>query len=318
MEMRPGIHRVEWSLVGRPAYSYLFVGERVLLIDSGLASTPEESLLPYMSSHGIDPERVEFVLSTHSDMDHTGGNAAATALFPRALLMCHELDRPMVEDLERLVVGRYEEFLPDHGVVDPPETLEWYRTNARHAPVGLALSGGEVLRLSKDWTVELVHTPGHTRGSISVWDAAHGVAVIGDAVLGVAVPGNNGPAMPPTYRYVDAYEATIRALQTRSPEVLLTAHYPVMGETETQDFLAMSLGYCQQVEAVLVKELGSAPGAITLAELIERLGPGLGAWPEASSYLLAFPFVGHLERLVATGRALARRVDGRMAWEMAT
>jgi glyoxylase-like metal-dependent hydrolase (beta-lactamase superfamily II) len=317
MEIRPGIHRVEWPIGGRPAYSYLFVGERVLLVDTGLASTPEEWLLPYMSSHGIDPQRVDFVLSTHSDMDHTGGNAKAAALFPRALLMCNELDRPMVEDLERMIVGRYGEFLPDHGVGDPPETLDWYRANARHAPVGLGLTGGEVLRLSNDWTVELVHTPGHTHGSTSVWDAAHGVAVIGDAVLGVAVPGDDGPAEPPTYRYVDAYEATIRALQALSPELLLAAHFPVMEGPEVQDFLAGSLAYCQRVEAALLSELAASGRATTLSELLDRLGPGLGAWPEAAGYQLAYPFVGHMERLVATGRVVAQRVDGRVAWGLA-
>lgn len=316
MEVRPGVHRIEWPIGGRPAFSYLFVGERTLLVDTGLSSTPQEWLLPYMADHEIDPQRIDFVLSTHSDMDHTGGNAAAAVLFPRALLMCNELDRPMVEDLERMITGRYGEYLRDHGVGDPPEVVEWYRANARHAPVGLGLTGGEVLRLSGGWTVELIHTPGHTRGSMSVWDAAHGVAVIGDAVLGLATPGDDGPAEPPTYRYVDAYEGTIRALQALSPEVLLAAHFPVMEGPQVQEFLATSLAYCQRVEAALLGELAAAGRATTLAELIKRLGPGLGAWPEEAGYLLAFPFVGHLERLVASGRVSAGRVDGRVAWSL--
>jgi hypothetical protein len=46
---------------------------------------------------------------------------------------------------------------------------------------------------------------------------------------------------------------------------------------------------------------------------IERFGRRLRARREVTGYGLAGFFVGHLERSVATGRAFARRVDGRVA-----
>lgn len=300
-EVAPGIHRIEFPFAGRLACCYALVGEHVLVVDTGIAGTPADHILPYLEAAGIDPERIRYILASHADLDHTGGNGPLLEAAPNALLLCHELDRPMIEDADRLFHDRYDEFRDAHGIAESEATLAWVRENARHVPVDVALAGGERLRLGPGRDVELLHTPGHSRGHLSVLDREAGAAVIADAALCDGIPLLDGaPGVPPTYRYVDTYLATIALLEGCGADLLLTAHYPVMRGAEARSFLAASRAYVARVEGV-VRELLEEAGALSTEQLIAAAGPRLGDWPEASYAQLVFPLAGHLERLAAFG-----------------
>jgi glyoxylase-like metal-dependent hydrolase (beta-lactamase superfamily II) len=300
-EVAPGLHRIEFPFAGRLACCYALVDERVLVIDTGIAGTPAEHVLPYLETAGVDPARITYVLATHADLDHTGGNGALLEAAPDALLLCHELDRAMIEDADRLFHDRYDEFGREHGIVESEATLAWVRDNASHVPVDIVLAGGEALRLGPDRVVDLPHTPGHSRGHVSAIDRRNRAAVIADAALSDGLPLLDGaPGVPPTYRFVDTYLATISLLEHLDAELLLTAHYPVMRGDEGREFLAGSRAYVARVDAV-VRELLQAGEAQSTSELIAAAGPRLGEWPEASYGQLVFPIAGHLERLRAFG-----------------
>jgi glyoxylase-like metal-dependent hydrolase (beta-lactamase superfamily II) len=300
-EVAPGIHRIEFPFAGRLASCYVLAGDHVLVVDTGIAGTPAEHILPYLARAGIDPERIRYLLASHADLDHTGGNGALLEAAPNALLVCHELDRPMIEDADRLFHDRYDEFQEAHGISESQDTLSWVRENARHVPVDIALAGGERLRLGPDHVVDVLHTPGHSRGHVSVIDRRNGAAVIADAALSDGIPLLDGsPGVPPTYRFVDTYLATIALLEHAGAELLLTAHYPVMRGDEARGFLAGSRAYVERVEGVL-RDLLQEGGALSTGELIAAAGPRLGEWPEASYGQLVFPLAGHLERLASFG-----------------
>jgi glyoxylase-like metal-dependent hydrolase (beta-lactamase superfamily II) len=273
VEVAPGIHRLEAPLGERYVALYLIDGdEAVLLVDTGVAGSPAEVL------GGVDADRIRYVLVSHADFDHTGGNAAVRELCPEAIFCCHDLDRPLVEDLEALLYRRYGEAIADHGIDDGDEARASIRLNARH---------------------------------VTVWDPAARVAVIADAVLWNAVLGVSGePLFPPTYRYVDTYVATIQRLQGIPIETLLTSHYPVYRGDEVDAFLAESRAFVDRVEAAVREELSAAAGPSTLRELCDRLGPRLGSWAAEATATLWFPLLGHLERLAAFGLVSTGRKDG--------
>jgi len=131
-------------------------------------------------------------------------------------------------------------------------------------------------------------------------------------VLGDAVPHADGrPAFPPTYRYVDSYLASIGRCESLRPELLLTAHYPTMDADAAGDFLARSRAFVEKTDAVVLGELDTAgAGGLSLRELLTKANPRLGSWPaEGTEVALAFPVVGHLERLLANGRALGWQAE---------
>lgn len=302
MEVIDGIHRIEASLGNRVNCVYLFVGEdRSVLVDTGTAEVPESVLLPYLDEQGIDPKRLEFAVVTHSDVDHMGGNAALKDSLPEVRVVCHEQDRAMIENVELLISDRYGEWADDHGIVDPPELKDFYRQMATAAPVDLTVVGGESIRLGEGWRVEVLHTPGHSPGSISVYDPRSGTAVIGDGVLYDAILTTDGqPAFPPTYRNVDPYLQTIDKLQALGLSRLLTSHYPPYAGDDVAKFLTTSREFVETLDRATIEAL--AHGEHTLVELTAAIGPRVGKWGDDGHGLLAFPLTGHLERLEQSGR----------------
>jgi glyoxylase-like metal-dependent hydrolase (beta-lactamase superfamily II) len=315
LEVGQGIHRIETPLGERINCLYLFAGTEVaLLFDTGIDPTVREALPAYLETVGYEPERIRYVVNSHCDWDHTGGNGAVRELAPDALIMCHELDRPRIEDLDLLIDQRYGEFRDDHGFDEPEETKRFIHDNARVVPVDVALRGGEFVHLGDGWHVEVLHTPGHSWGHLSIHDARSHTVAIGDATLWNAVLFADGsPAFPPTYRYVDTYVATIHRFQGMALDLLLTSHYPIYADAQVGEFLAESRAYVDRVDAALRESLRDAPH--TMRELTERLGDDLGGWPKEAHDYLVHPFGGHLERFEQYGAVeLERGDDGRIVY----
>jgi glyoxylase-like metal-dependent hydrolase (beta-lactamase superfamily II) len=314
-EVAAGIHRIEAPLGDRYVCLYLLCGDDcALLVDTGIDSSPGELVL-YTDEIGFDRGRIRYVLTSHADFDHSGGNGAVRELCPEAVFLCHQLDRRLIEDVEALIDLRYGEFLADHGIDDGDTVREFIRQHSRHIPIDIGLSGGERLRLGSSWDVEVLHTPGHSRGHLSIWDPRSRSAVIADAALWHCVPTASGePAFPPTYRYLDTYLASIQRLQGMPIETLLTSHYPVYRADAVAAFLGESRAFAERVETALRTELANASEPRTLRELCRTLSPQLGDWEDSASTSLAYPLLGHLERFESYGLASTERRDGLLAW----
>ncbi len=172
MEIAPGIHRIKCKFgENRMVYVHLLVGENAsLLLDTGCAHNPEQDILPYMRQIGFDPKRLTYILISHSDLDHQGGNAPMKAAARQAILMGHNLDRPWLESTEALIQGRYSQFEADHGIGYGDAGKAGIRAMTLSVPLDMTLEGGEVFRLSAGWSVTAVHTPGHTWGHLAVFD----------------------------------------------------------------------------------------------------------------------------------------------------
>ena len=218
MNVAPGIERVDAPLGERYIAAYILRGaDTCLVVDTGLDCTARSTLIPAFQSAQVDLERVRYVLSTHSDFDHTGGNAAVREQAPNAMFLAGHADRDQVEDVEALLTQRYGEFR-SHGFDESEESKRHILDSTRLTWVDMTVHGGEVLRLEDDWHVEVVHTPGHTWGSVSIFDPRSEALIVGDAVLGDSVRKLDGsPAFPPTYRYLDSYLATIQQLRAMRP-----------------------------------------------------------------------------------------------------
>jgi len=311
MEVADGIHRVETPLGDRVNCVYLFAGTRwALLFDTAIGPAVASHVEPYLAAAGVEPARIRYVVNSHCDWDHHGGNGAVRDLAPAAVLCCHELDRPLVEDADLLFARRYDELAAD-GISEPATTRAFVAANTRQVPIDLGLSGGERFFLGSGWAVDLLHTPGHSRGHVSIHDPRSRTAVVGDAVLGSAVLLADGsPAFPPTYRYVDTYLGTVQRLQAMGLDQLLTAHYPVYGGPDAAEFLADTRAFADRAEAALRKELAAAGGPVTMTALTERLGPRLGRWPGEANQFLSQPLLGHLERLERHGLVDRARANG--------
>jgi len=318
MQVAPGIHRIEAPLGDRFVAIYLLVGDEcALLLDTGLDHMPAEYIAPYLDQIGVPAAKIRYVINSHADFDHTAGNASAKALAPQAIFLCHALDRAMVEDIEVMIRDRYGEFAFDHGIDESDAAKQLIRDSSRHVPIDMALCGGEQIRLGADWPIEVLHTPGHSRGHLSLYDRRSATLIICDATLGNAVLRKDGkPAFPPTYRFVDTYVATMQRFAGMQPKQLLTSHYPIYTGAGVAEFLAESRAYVERVDHALLQTIGDAATPPTMRELTEQLGPVLGEWPTAASIYLVNPFQGHLERLVQYGWVSTSRRAGWLTYQL--
>jgi glyoxylase-like metal-dependent hydrolase (beta-lactamase superfamily II) len=281
VEVAPGIHRIESPLGARFMAQYVLAGEaRTVLVDTGMTDTPAGVIRPYLESVGLGLEAIDDVLTSHPDNDHIGGNRALRDLHPRARFACHELDRRWVESNAALVAENYL-WHEAYGFDEPDEAgrAELLASCGGDAPVDTGLRGGETIRLGDNWRVEVLHLPGHTFGHLGIWDERSRAAVVIDAVLERGIYGRDGSLLiPPRVYDLTAYRETIRRLRALDPDLLLTAHYPVLDGSAARDFLDRSLAFTHEVEAAVREEL--AAGTTELWPLTRALDERFGPYPE--------------------------------------
>ncbi|MET9514276.1 MBL fold metallo-hydrolase [Streptomyces sp. NPDC002994] len=150
-------------------------GDELTLIDAGnkdAAPDIEEAI----RSLGLRPENIRRIVLTHCHRDHVG---AAQELAERygAEIVAHRLDAPVIrgeQPVPEPVLLDWERPLYAHGLTVPPAPAT--RVD-REAEDGDLLGFGDGARV--------VHSPGHTDGSIAVHLPHHGVLFTGDCVAGV-------------------------------------------------------------------------------------------------------------------------------------
>ncbi len=297
MEVAPGIYRIESVLGPRPFSQYLVRDERSLLVDTGVKETPAEVILPFLD--GLQPD---FVLNSHADVDHFGGNAAIREAAPNALFLAHELDVPWIESADTIMRERYG-WYEEYGLAYEPDVFDWLR-NAMgpDVPVDVQVKGGERIRLGPQLTVEIINLPGHTPGHVGVWESSSRTAIVIDAVMARGLLDMEGNVIhPPPYFDVADYLGAARTLQGLRPERLLTAHYDVLEGDAVDRFLAETVAFVEEAGLLVEQALGEA-GELTLPQALaigdERLGPFTSMPNELAGSLRA-----HLRELVRQGRA---------------
>ena len=169
-------------------------------------------------------------VATHTHGDHVGGmHEFADRAVHRA--EARALDRTGLAVLDPGVFG--EEVLGpyrDAGydipalLVDavPPGGLDGALLEIAPAPATRVLDDGDVIDLG-DRAFEVLHLPGHSPGSIGLWEAASGILFSGDAVY-------DGPLLDELEGSdVAAYVATMRRLRDLPVTVVHGGHEPSFG-----------------------------------------------------------------------------------------
>jgi glyoxylase-like metal-dependent hydrolase (beta-lactamase superfamily II) len=310
-----GIYPLAEPLDGRRLALVLIVGERgAVLVDTGVAQTPERLVFPALAELGLTPADIRFIVITHSDVDHSGGLGAMLAAAPEATAIAHRLDVRWIEDVELLIDERYRGFRHAHEIDQDEQSMQWTRNSDSRGVVHLGVAGGETLRLDGLRELELVHVPGHSRGHLAVIDAATGTALIGDAVFGGVTPALDGSGLfAPGYYDPAAYRRTVARLQELAPRRLVGAHYPILEGEQAEVFLAESAAFCARLEAAVLEALESSPRRQTTRAVIGAVAPAIRAWPPEADLSLSAAVVGHLEDL--RQRGLAELVPGSpVAW----
>jgi len=197
--------------------------DRDLLFDSGMGVVSLTAEVPWLAGRPV------LAVASHAHFDHVGNHHefAERACHPAE---AHILAEPRAEWnlADRFAVVEMFERLPPGGYVQAA-----YRV--RPAPVTRLVEAGDVIDLG-DRVFEVMHVPGHSPGSIALWEAATGVLFSGDAVY-------DGPLVDDAYHSDrDAYQGSLRTMRALPVTVVHGGHFASFGRerfvTLIDDYLA--------------------------------------------------------------------------------
>ncbi|HLZ91662.1 MAG TPA: MBL fold metallo-hydrolase [Candidatus Acidoferrum sp.] len=211
---------LDTNWVGRShsiAAALLESGDHRAIIDPGPEST-YATLREILHSRGLSVDQLNAVLLTHIHLDHAGASGSLVRDNPRLTVYVHTLGASHMLDPSRLLASAAR-LWPDNLHQLFGETLPVPKENLR------ILEGGEILTLGAR-KLEVAYTPGHASHHISYFDAAEGVAFVGDTT-GIRI--DNGPyilpATPPPDINLEIWENSFAAILARRPERLFLTHF---------------------------------------------------------------------------------------------
>lgn len=129
---------------------YLIDLGALILVDSG-AGIGFAKIVRNIASLGFSPDRISTVILTHCHMDHVGGAAQFRFHFGSDIVM-HALDAEIVEQGDQYMSAAF-----------------CFNISLVPFLVDVKLSGDEEILRFGSSTINCLHTPGHTAGSISVY-----------------------------------------------------------------------------------------------------------------------------------------------------
>jgi glyoxylase-like metal-dependent hydrolase (beta-lactamase superfamily II) len=136
---------------------YLILDETNTLVDTGGGLT---DWVVKRVRDRISPDEVSLIINTHGHADHCGGNF----YFKNAVVMAHSLDTG--EMLEGYLYG----------------TIGFTRGEPMRVRVDRNLAEGDLVELG-DIVLKVLHTPGHTPGSICLLEEDRGILLSGDTLF---------------------------------------------------------------------------------------------------------------------------------------
>ncbi len=176
MELYTNAHQIQSLFRGRNLLQYPFIGENILLVDTGIAEAPENASFPCMGRVELRPQLLSPAVVRHAHLDDERGSDAIKRASPGTWLSSGAAERAMIEDPRTLFDLRYSILRADHDVgFDAHPSPQ----AAKRRKMGLCFSGAERIRLRDDWHLEVLHVPGHFHGQLALYDPKHQAAFVG-------------------------------------------------------------------------------------------------------------------------------------------
>jgi len=257
--------------VDRFAFIYLFFGKSIHLIDSGVAGT-ESIIWEYIKQQGREPKEISSLILTHSHPDHIGA-AKSIKNHTGCTVFAHKDEQNWIEDIEQQFNDR------------PVPGFQMLVEGS--IGVDNLLNGGEIVELENDIQCQIIHTPGHSKGSISLLFEEEKSLFTADAL---AFPGDL-----PIYEDISDCIASIKKLQKiENLEHLFSSwEPPIQGQANIEKRMDESIAYLQRIHTAVKNNLCNIKDQDIMG-LCQKVVNELGLPPFAANPLVAKAFASSI------------------------
>jgi glyoxylase-like metal-dependent hydrolase (beta-lactamase superfamily II) len=216
--------------VDRVVFAYLVLGDQIGLIDTGAAGGVQ-NIVDALAAMGKSPADISMVINTHEHPDHIGGNTffkeAANPVFA-----CHA-------DAVRWIATL------DVQLKERPIYAFHTLAGQQGVPIEKKLQDGDVIDLGGDLSLEVIHCPGHSPGSISLFCPQEKTLIIGDVVQPV-------DGLPLYTNLAQTRETLKRLMSLQDVEKMYMAwvEKPYTG-SDIKDVFTASLDYLDKLDSIV-------------------------------------------------------------------
>ena len=149
---------------------FAFGKDVVVAVDAQSRRDQVDLMLELLQLYGQDPKNTRYLINTHNDFDHIGGNAEFLEKIPKIKIVAGMEDATKIEN-------------PLNELGETGFMAERVVENLRTCKVEIKIDKDISLEMG-DLRLDIIRTPGHTPGSICVYHADSRSLFTGDTVLG--------------------------------------------------------------------------------------------------------------------------------------
>lgn len=331
---RAGIHVIALPtpfLVGR-VNCYLIEDEPLTLIDTGPNSGKTlDDLERALGARGRRIEDLELIVVTHQHMDHLGlleilarrsGAQVATLDLLGPYLANFSRSAAADDQFAQAIMRRHG--IPGDLAMVVGSLAAAFRAFGSSGHVSRELCDGEALTL-RDRTLRIFHRPGHSPSDTILWDEDRGILIAGDHLLAhissnplVSRPLNRGDGGASPADDTDAARSRPQALVQYMDSMRATRELPVRlvlpghGEPilDHASLIDERLNMHRRRAARILQILDSRP--MSAYEIAVQMWGNVAV---TQAYLTLSEVLGHLDLLLAAGRAVEQERDGSAVFE---
>lgn len=180
-------------------------GKELALIDTG-GGAGVNAIFNNIIRLGLNPEKIKVIINTHSHFDHIGGNGKVKEL-TKCSIAVHEAEAKAVEQLDPALT--FSDMARQRGFVIEPVNVD------------IVLKDGDKMNVG-DRELIIIHTPGHSPGSICILIESERKKVLftGDCASAqgrlnyMNIPGFN----------LEAWKASLKKLLALNVDALMPGH----------------------------------------------------------------------------------------------
>lgn len=258
LAITPSLHQL--GTVAFPAF--LSLGDYGMIIEGGTGATAA-IIIKQIREMGIPPERIKYLVLTHTHTDHIGAVPHLKKLWPHLKVVAGPLAAKLLKSQETIENFRAmdrtlsEIMLAKGEIAQLPDGVDDYVFE-----VDSVVNEGDQLDLGKGvvWTV--YDTPGHSPCHIALYEEGEGIVTIGDAT-GFYVP-EKDIFWPNYFHSLETYCNTIKKLHSLSAQTGVLSHNHVI-RGDVGGYLRRALEATEAYHREMLERLGRGEDAKDIA-----------------------------------------------------